>query len=225
MAGDDTAGLDPGDFFIAQHSGCGVQGGADRFVHIGCIDEVQMVRFQIVLFGKLLQQRWGQLGQVAAVLLTGNESAGELYALYFDASLYDGMTYYTGKKVLQGNIVLKNNVGGEAYLGEGTVLAIPGEGLGADTYIPVTLHSGVISEHLFGEYDYEGGDLEYIITAGNRSITDPEFDPIEATETQQQNDESSNILLYVGIGVVALVAVAAILLILKKKKPASAEKN
>lgn len=202
------------------------QKGAGIYMHVGCICSVTDT---VVENNKGEAEGSGiySNGQTTLnnVTLTGNESTGELYALYFDASLYDGMTYYTGKKVLQGNIILKNNVGGEAYLGEGTVLAIPGEGLGADTYIPITLHSGLLTKQVIGSYNYEGGDLQYIITSGNRSITDPEFDPNAVSETQQQKAEGSDILLYAGIGVVALAAIAAILLILKKKKPASAEKN
>ena len=202
------------------------QKGAGIYMHVGCVCEVS---------DTVVENNRGEAegagiysgGQTTLnnVTLTGNASASELYALYFDDSLYDGMTYYTGKKVLSGNIIVRDNVGGEAYLGEGTVVAIPGEGLDADTYIPITLHSGLLTKQVIGSYNYEGGDLEYIITAGNRSITDPEFDPSAASEAEARKTANTDVLLYAGIGVVALAAVAAVVLILKKKKSASAEKN
>jgi len=200
--------------------------GAGVYMHVGCICELTDVTIE-----KNTAEAEGSGvysgGQTTLnnVTITGNESQSDLYALYFDASQYDGMTYYTGKKVLSGNIIVKDNQGGEAYLGEGTAIAIPGEGIGEDTYLPITLHSGLLTKQVIGAYNYEGGDLQYLITAGNRSITDPEYDPASEDQSQkQQTAKSGDVLLYVIIGGVALAAIAgAVLIISKKKKPAEAE--
>ena len=78
-------------------------------------------------------------------------------------------------------------------------------------------------------FHYEGGNQEYIITYGNRSVLEPEYDPNlvvkpAAAEQNKQQANTNDILLYAGIGVIALAAVAAVVLvILKKKKSAGAE--
>ena len=200
--------------------------GAGVYMHVGCICELTDVTVE-----KNTAQAEGagvfSGGQTTLnnVTITGNSSESDLYALYFDASQYDGMTYYTGKKVLKGNIILKDNQGGEAYLGQGAAIAIPGEGIGADTYLPITLHSGLLTKQVVGIYHYEGGDLEYVITAGDRSVTDPEIGPAEENETktqEQTRQESGNTLLYLAVGAVALLIVAAVVLVLLKKKKSPA---
>ena len=170
----------------------------------------------------------GRFGLVNCTV-TGNTSGGEGYAVYFTAAEFDGHSYSTGHKKVGGDMIIKDNNGGEMYLGEGSAVAVVEGPLGAKTYMEITLHSGVISEHLFGEYDYEGGDLEYIITAGNRSLTDPEkyeYYQAPVEETEDQTKSGSDVLLYAGIGVIGLAAIAAaVLVISKKKKSAAAEKK
>ena len=199
--------------------------GAGCYLHVGCVSELTNVTVE-----KNVGQAEGAgiyangRTTLTDVTVTGNESQSDLYALYFDASLYDGMSYYTGKKVLQGNIIVKDNRGGEAYLGEDGAIAIPGAGLGQDSYIPIDLHSGVLTQQVIGSYNYEGGDLKYVITAGDRSITDPE---VVADAKQEIKTESGDALLYVIIGVfaAAVIAVAAILMVRKKKKTPAAGKE
>ena len=163
------------------------------------------------------------------VTAIGNKSGGEGYAVYFTAAEFDGHSYSTGHKKVGGDMIIKDNNGGDMYLGEGSAVAVVEGPLGAKTHMEITLHSGVISEHLFGEYDYEGGDLEYTITAGNRSLTDPEkyeYYQAPVEETEDQTKSGSDVLLYAGIGVIGLAAIAAaVLVISKKKKSAAAEKK
>ena len=189
--------------------------GAGLYLHVGCISELTDVTVE-----KNVSEAEGSGifsgGQTTLtnVTVTGNTSQSDLYALYFDASLYDGHTYYTGKKVLQGKIVVKDNQGGEAYLGEGTAIAIPGEGLAEGTYLPITLHSGLLTRQVIGIYNYEGENLQYLITAGNRSVTDPEQDSTDSAIVLSGGDW----ILYGVIGLVAAAVVAVVVILLAKKK-------
>ena len=40
----------------------------------------------------------------------------------------------------------------------------------------IDLHSGLLTQLLYGAYNYEGGNCKYVVTAGQRSMTEPEFD-------------------------------------------------
>ena len=102
------------------------------------------------------------------------------------------------------------------------------EGLGEKTYFGVTLDSGVLTNRLYGEYNYEGGNQEYIVTYGSRSFEEPEYDQ-GLKPAEQEKAENVDVLLYAGIGIVALAAVAAVVLVVAKKKkagkPAAESKN
>lgn len=167
--------------------------------------------------------------------VTGNTSENSGYAVYMTAAEYDGHSYSTGFKKVGGNVIVRDNEGGELYIGEGTGVAVVGQAIGQDAYLDITLHSGVLSEHLFGVYHYEGGELKYIVTAGDRSVTDPEAytyyqAPVEeevpvteeapTPDDDTVADDSSNWLLYGGIGAGALAVIAAIVLLFAKKKKA-----
>ena len=118
-------------------------------------------------------------------------------------------------------MIIKDNSGGDVYLGEGTALAVTGERLGEKSHVNITLHSGVLSQWVHGVYGYEGGDLVYTLTAGDRSITDPE--PIPADENAADKESGApnhNIWLYVGIGAMAAILVAVVLILTAKKKKA-----
>ena len=93
------------------------------------------------------------------------------------------------------------------------------------TKIYVTLDSGVLTNRVFGAYNYEGGEQVYVITYGDRSVTEPEYDASLAVKTdapveQNQQNTESDIWLYAGIGAFVLVIAAVVILLLKKKKPA-----
>ena len=155
--------------------------------------------------------------------VTGNTSGGEGYAVYLTAAEYDGHSYLTGFKKVGGNVIVRDNNGGDMYIGEGTGVAVVGEAIGEKAHIEIKLHSGVLSEHLFGVYGYEGGDLVYTVTAGDRSVTDPEAYQYYQEPADQDADAAGNIgnvVLYIVVGVVAAAVIAALVLVVMKKKKA-----
>lgn len=159
-----------------------------------------------------------------SLTVTGNTSGGMGGAVYLGDSEYDGHSYLVGTFKMSGNMRIYDNQGPnpDLYLGERTAIAVTAQGLGQDTHIHVNLHSGVLTDAIYGAYDYEGGSCDYTITYGDRSLADPECAPkAQQAEAAEENtvDASGDILLYVGIGIFAVaVAVAAVLLIGKKKK-------
>ena len=167
----------------------------------------------------------GRFGMIDTTV-TGNTSGGEGYAVYITAAEYDGHSYSTGHKKFGGNIIIKDNQGGGLYLSEGSTVAIVNGPLGEKSHIEVTLHSGVLTNHLFGVYDYEGGDLVYTVTAGDRSLTEPEDVDWGTEDSDQQTKKTAtgDIWLYAGIGIVALAVIVAVVLVIKKKAGKTAEK-
>ena len=158
---------------------------------------------------------------------TGNQSVNAGYAVYIDNSDYDGYSYFAGLIKLSGLVKICDNQGGDLYLGEKVPVVIGEMGLLEDTRIEVTMHSGLLTDWVIGAYDYEGGDLVYTITYGDRSMTDPEQKAppaVDAKAEDQNKTASSDVLLYVGIGAVVLALVAVVLVILKKKSGKKAEK-
>ena len=154
------------------------------------------------------------------VEVVGNTSRNAGYAVYVADSKFDGQGYFTGHKQMSGNMIVKDNEGGNLYLGEMTVMAITGQGLGEKSYIQVDIHSGLLTQRVFGTYDYEGGELVYTITPGDRSMTDPELAPGTEDTAEGPGKDTGDVLLYVGIGVVALLAVGAAVLVISKKRSA-----
>ena len=167
----------------------------------------------------------GSFGMIDATV-TGNASGGEGYAVYITAAEFDGHSYSTGHKKFGGNMIIKDNQGGNLYLGEGSTVAIVNGPLGEKSYMEVTLHSGVLTNSLFGVYDYEGGDLVYTVTAGDRSLTEPEDVDWGTEDSDQQTKKAAtgDIWLYAAIGIVALAVIAAVVLVIKKKAGKTAEK-
>ena len=164
--------------------------------------------------------------------ITGNVAANNGYALYYADSEYDSQTYIRGLFKLGGDIIVKDNQGGDTYFDNLVTVAMLGQGFGPKTHMQITLDKGVLTNRLYGAYNYEGADQVYTVTYGNRSLTEPETDPeLQVLEAQTADDQTQakstgDIVLYAGIGVVALAAIAgAVLLIGKKKKSAAAEKK
>ena len=170
--------------------------------------------------------------------LTATGNKAESGAVYLAKSYYDGQSYFCGVMSFKGLLQVKDNEGGGVFVGEGTTLTLEGEGLAEGSYLDVTLHSGVLGQKVFGVYNYEGSNPYYVLTPGDRSITDPELPEYvpepEQTETEPTQTETQaaaaeegqdNTGLYLGIGgigaVIVLAAVA--LVIVKKKKSAKAE--
>ena len=151
---------------------------------------------------------------------TGNTSKMDGYAVYLADVEYDNHSYTSGLNRMAGDVIVKDNQGGDMYLGETTTIVILPEGLSEKAEIHVTLASGVLTNKVQGAYHYEGGDLVYVITYGDRSLTEPEYD--EALANKDKEDSAiGDVLLYVGIGVFVLaIAAVVVVLILKKKKKA-----
>jgi len=159
--------------------------------------------------------------------ITGNKSS-EGAAVYLTPGNYDGHSYTSGKVKFAGNLIIKDNDCPQAdlYVDEGRVIGTTAEGFGEDTEIHAVLHSGLITTTLIAAYDYEGGNCVYTVTYGNKSMTEiePGAEAYLAGKTQQTEEASgtgsSDVLLYVGIGVLALAAVAGAVILKKKKTPA-----
>ena len=222
----DQPGLLVEDTLIEGNTAGGRGGGL--YLELGC--NAQLIRTQII--GNTAAQEGGAFYAIDdlfmhGITVTGNVSGGKGYAVYLDGSRYDGHSYHTGLMKMCGDIIVKDNQGGDLWLGETTVIAACAEDFGPKTYIHLNLDSGNLTSRVFGTYNYEGGDLDYILTYGTRSIDDPEAAPAAAADQSQQTESSVNtgdILLYVGVGAVALAVIAAVLILLKKKKPAHADK-
>ena len=163
------------------------------------------------------------------VTITGNRSGGEGYALYYHASEYDGLSYIRGKHKIGGEMIVKDNEGGDMYMGEQTGIGVSDKGLTGNTYMNVRLHSGYLTQLLRGSYNYEGGDTVYTVTAGNRSLTEPEVyalaqDAAGAEAEGEAEGEGAGLELptavWVGGGalIVAVIAIAVLILLVKKKK-------
>lgn len=167
----------------------------------------------------------GRLG-LTDTTVTGNNGT---YAVYVMNSNYDGHSYTSGHRWLSGNVVILDNQGGNMYMQEGAIMAVLGEGLGEDAHVEIVLEKGYLTKQLQGVYHYELADGIYTVTAGDRSITDPEVYAVEEApqKTQQtQAPDSTNTVLYIAIGVIALAVIAAaVLFIRKKKSPQGATKE
>jgi len=163
--------------------------------------------------------------------ITGNSSGGEGYAVYMNDANYDGHSYYTSKNKLSGNTVIKDNNGGDLYMGPDVAFIVTADGLGENVHIELVLDSGVVTQRILGAYHYEGGDQVYTITYGDKSMTDPEIDPSLVKTAEEETGKTDKAVtgdtwLYVGIGVfvAAIIAVAAVVIAKKKKAGNTAEK-
>ena len=162
----------------------------------------------------------GRLG-LETVTVTGNVSQNNGHAVYVTAAEFDGHSYTTGHKKVSGDLIIRDNEGGNLYLCENALLTVVGQMLGEHTYVDVTLQSGILRQHVLGIYGYEGGNLHYIITAGDRSVTDPE------ELSQEPAPAEDNTMLYAGVGVIGalIVLAAAAVVVGKKKKAQKSERN
>ena len=173
--------------------------------------------------------------------ITGNTAATEGGGLYLAACEYDGESYVKGVFKIAGVIQVKDNQGGDMYIGEQTTVTVAKDGLAENSLINVKLHSGLLTQTVYGAYNYEGGNLEYVITAGERSLTNPEYDPTwndqfnpeeptqaptEGEPVDRTEQEGTNPIVWViaAAGAVVVAAVIAILAVLGKKKKAVAGK-
>ena len=170
---------------------------------------------------------------MASLTATENQS-GQGGAVHLDDASFDGRSYFAGLMIMSGDMRICDNGESPAdlYIGQGTALSVGPEGLGENTKIHVKLASGVLTNTVFGAYDYEGGNCDYVITYGDRSLHEleqvpqiaPEEEPqteptTEAPDTEEQEPQKNGALWVVlaGVGVVAIV-VAILLIVLGKKK-------
>lgn len=149
-----------------------------------------------------------------------NTSGGNGYAVYLTPAEYDGHSYFSGYKSIAGNTVIEDNAGGDLYLAEGIAVAINGATLGDDARICLTLSDGLLTQRVVGVYHYEGEGTEYVLTAGDRSITEPMAEEIEQA-AEEQKESSTDSLLYVLVGLFAVIVVAVVAVLLAKKKKAT----
>ena len=161
--------------------------------------------------------------KVVGMTVTGNTSNTDGYAVYFRENSYDGQSYQQAIHQMGGNVIVRDNVGGDMMMCADVNIGNIKEGYGEKTYFHVTLSDGVLTNRLLGEYDYEGGDLVYTVTYGSRSYTQPEVETVEADA--EQNTASGDIWLYAGLGAVVAVVAAAVIVVAarKKKKTAPAD--
>jgi len=164
----------------------------------------------------------GDNSKIHDLLVTGN-TAAEGAAVYFVKNNFDGESVQQGNYILSGDIIVKDNEGttSDLFIDEGTAIASTAEGLGKNTEIHVQLAKGVLTNTILAAYDYEGGDLIYTVTYGDRSLTEPEYEAPVAAETAEAaaGEAGQNLWLYAAIGAVGLLAAAAVVLaVLKKKK-------
>lgn len=159
--------------------------------------------------------------------VTDNTSDTGVGGFYIEKADYDGHSYVSSVIKIGGKVLVTDNKGTAPgmYIAEGSLVNVDGKGLAEGTKINVNLQSGLLTRTVIGAYDYEGGNLEYVITAGGRSVTDPELLPETETpveeEIQQQESGNDNGLLIpvlVGCGVLVLILILILLLLRKKKR-------
>ena len=163
-----------------------------------------------------------------SLTVKGNVAANNGYAVYLADSEYDGHSYFNGVMMMGGDMIVTDNQGGDMYLGVKTAemaydiltgktaVALLGKGLDKNTNVNVTLDSGLLTQRIYGAYDYEGGDCVYTITYGDRSLTDPEY--MAPVEEEKTGAAVEDVLLYAGIGVIAVLIALVVVILLKKKK-------
>ena len=146
--------------------------------------------------------------------ITGNKSLNSGYAFYIAEVDYDGQSFIQALLEMGGDLIVRDNDGGDMYMGPMNAIAITAEGLTAKTDCYITIDSGLLTHRMLGVYDYTLEDGIYHVTCGDGSLTNPEYQPAE------KNVDLTNVGLYVAVSAVAVAVVAAavILLLIKKKK-------
>ena len=162
-----------------------------------------------------------------SVSVTKNESESGVGGIYLAKGDYDGHSYISNIIKIGGKMLVKDNKGTAPgmYIADGTQVNVAGSGLSSGTYMNVDLESGLLTRTVIGSYDYEGGNLSYVITDGSRSVTDPEkIAQTEETQPVTEPDpvpaeEEGNfpwIILVIAGG--ALLVLLILILLLRRKK-------
>ena len=167
---------------------------------------------------------------LANLKVTGNE-AGDGYSVYLDQGDYDGESYVLGIIKISGDMIITDNKGNkpDMFIGKGNKINIELEGLGKNTLMNIDLEEGILTNTLIGAYNYEGGNLKYTVTYGDRSMT--EFEQVQQSDPENETDATeptkpvqSEQQVKIGIGGIAvisavlIVAVIALLVILSVRK-------
>ena len=165
---------------------------------------------------------------LADVKITGNMA--NCAAVYLNDTTSDRESYVASMVKLEGDIQITDNTGKEfsgLYFAGESVATVSGKGLGKNTKIYANVESGNLTDTLFGSYDYALENGTYLVTYGDRSLTDPEVTaadaPVEETEQQEQEQQEASggkLWLFVGIGA-GVVALALILVLISRKKKSS----
>lgn len=158
--------------------------------------------------------------------VTDNTSDSGVGGIYLAQADYDGHSYVSSVIKIGGKMLVKDNKGTAPgmYIAEGTLVNVAGTGLSGGTHINVDLQSGLLTNTVIGSYDYEGGELKYVITDGDRSVTDPEVEPepdvvVDDTPVEEEEQQGTGWLVPVLVAAgVLLLLLILILLFLRKKK-------
>ena len=168
--------------------------------------------------------------------ITANE-AGDGYSVYLEQGDYDGESYVLGIIKMSGDMFVAENKGTkpDMFIGKGSQIIVGNDGMGKNTRMNIDLEEGVLTSTVLGAYDYEGGNLHYTLTAGDRSVTDVEV-YVPAAEQPKTPDETTvptdgtveqGVSLGIGgviaISAVLIVAVIAVLAVVAAKKKKKAE--
>lgn len=219
--------------------------GGGMYINLGCRSEMR----DITLIGNSSTSTGSGMWaaddlSIHNLVATGNTATGTGGAVYITTANYDGESYVTNLVKISGLMQVYDNVGNapDFVLSEGAFATIGSEGLAEGSRINVILRAGLLTQTLFGNYDYEGGDLIYTVTPGTRSATDPEKLPgseetPEQTKPTEQTEPAATdattpiggadgptAILIAGSGwIVAIiaavvVAIAAVIIVLVAKK-------
>lgn len=169
--------------------------------------------------------------------VTENKSGGNGAAFYIAPSDYDGHSYIKGIIRMSGNMKVFGNTGKDMFLDAENTMIVDADGLGTDSRIEIELSEGLLTNRVFGEYGYEGGNLVYTITAGDKSMTDPEqgevtppggeTDTSSETEKATGEDQSGEVGAwpFIAAGAAIIVVIGAVLLIIGRKKSKKDEED
>ncbi len=213
--------------------------GGGMYINLGCRSEMKDIKLIGNSSTSTGSGMWAADDlSIHNLVATGNTSTGTGGAVYITTASYDGESYVTNLVKISGLVQVYDNVGNapDFVLSEGAFATIGSEGLAEGSRINVILRAGVLTQTLFGNYDYEGGNLLYTVTPGTRSATDPEKLPgsaepdAESTEPSEdittptepvQNQEKNGIggwIAALAALIVAAVAAVVIPIAIKKNK-------
>ena len=146
----------------------------------------------------------------------------------------------TKRSTFEGNVIIRENDGGELLLLDGVKAEVLKKGLGDSALILLYLPDGGVSDVVLGAYDYaREGDI-YTLTKGDKSITDPDTKvvmeapvaegltneaPVKQPKPKREIDPQKAVLIGVIAVAVLMLLLIIILLFIKKRKDEKNEKR